>query len=107
MLTEEQLREIEAAEQEAEAAPWISNGSELYYGADGFSHQQIYYQPNAAFIAGARTWVPQLLAMVRELQRERDHFRNQIRDYAIEERGMNPEDIDSILDEGAREARDG
>jgi len=88
MLTEEQLREIEAVERAATTGPWMLSGHELYYGKDCFSfHQQIYYQPNAAFIAGARTWVPQLLAMVRELQqliagfqRDRGHAWMEIED---------------------------
>jgi len=66
MLTEEQLREIEAAEQAATAGPWHHNGCELYYGTR--IHQQIWHEPDARFLAGARTWVPQLLAMVREQQ---------------------------------------
>lgn len=72
MLTEEQLREIEA---------------EQHHAAMG-------------------RWVTQLLTMVRELQRERDHFRNQIRDYAIQERGMSPAHVDELLDLGAKEASD-
>jgi hypothetical protein len=72
MLTEEQLREIEAAERAATVGPWACIGHELYYGNGraGCIHQQIPRTEDAFFTASARTWVPQLLAMVRELQRE-------------------------------------
>jgi hypothetical protein len=66
MLTEAQLRQIEATERAATLGPWWNNGHELYYGPR--NHQQIWYEPDACFIAGARTWVPQLLAMIRKQQ---------------------------------------
>lgn len=51
MLTEEQLREIEAGLKAPSPGRWEWGHS--------------------VFIARARTWIPQLLAMVRELQRQR------------------------------------
>ena len=86
MLTEAQLREIEAAEQAARTGPWtwgvryIGRPMEVLPGSWYEKIAQLPegqpvekgspWERDAIFIAGARVWVPQLLAMVRELQGE-------------------------------------
>lgn len=92
MLTEEQLREIERTEQAAMPGPWsyqesyssptskcwIQTLADLpqhfragvrFIGQIGDGDHLHWALDDARFVAGARTWVPQLLAMVRELQR--------------------------------------
>jgi len=85
MLTEEQLREIATSEAAATPAPWTwgmryighyphdwrpGDESMGYWKIaqipDGQTAEDSQWENDTTFIAGARTWVPQLLAMVRE-----------------------------------------
>ena len=76
MLTDAQLREIEATVKLSAAGPWIVDGRRIESAMEnefGESMMTIYDEgghgeSDARFIANSRTWVPQLLAMVRELQ---------------------------------------
>jgi hypothetical protein len=97
ILAEEYLREIEAAEQAATAGEWLFThlaGEDCRHLVANHNHQSVtriadrllrdLFRPeDACFIAGARVWVPQLLAMVRQLQKDNqllydgEHWREQ------------------------------
>jgi len=91
MLAEEQLREIEEAERAATAGEWVYahlTGEDCRHLVANHNYQSmtriadrmlrdLFRPDDARFIAGARSWVPQLLAMVRELQRVNAALRSQ------------------------------
>jgi len=69
------LAAIEARAQAATEGPWqMDEGSYHVYRGEDMICADLYTEPDAAFIANARTDVPALLALVREQQAKLDRI---------------------------------
>ena len=125
MLAEEQLQEFEVAERAATPGEWLFAhlaGEDCRHLVANHNHQSmtriadrllrdLFRPEDARFIAGARTWVPQLLAMVREqqhfidaLKRDRGHAWMEVEELRRQARTLQRE---RERDYFRKEARDG
>jgi hypothetical protein len=76
-MSPDQLAAIEARAQAATEGPWeMDEGSYHVYRGEDMICADLYTEPDAAFIAAARTDVPALLALVREQQAKLDRVRD-------------------------------
>ncbi len=114
-MSAERLADIEAREKAATPGPWLRDGVYIRTSPhdvplartmvdEGDDCGEAYARPNAAFIAGARTDVPDLVAAVRRLTRERDDARAEaaLMREAIEGRTTPPTDAEIAAHEAAR-----